>query len=264
MWIEYNDFLLNPDFAEESREAILEFLLKQNTLPWRELHIDMCFDYSAYQQSVQRIPALTIREKLSTPGYKNDLTAQVLLKGFSKNTQKQINRSIKLLEQQGDLQLQIAAMEDKLLWLESIADLHKQQWRPTEWGSGFDNPVFTQFHQSLIKQQSTVLIKLNLNNKALAYGYYFCFNNQVLFYLSAMEKSDDNRIKVGLVLHYKAMQYFAEIGFQEYDFLAGEARYKSSLSDQQYNMTSFCIVKKGLRSSLENALRWLKNRLLAR
>lgn len=261
IWLEYNDFLLQADDREAIRDAMLTSVMTSPLLKIQALTLDMTL-LSADTLDNVGLPFQT----LSSIGYKKDITgratSEMLLQDFSKNTRQQITRSLKRLSQQGRVGLKVCREpQEKLSALPEIRRLHQEQWRANEWGSGFDNGVFDQFHQRLLEHASTQVIMLEIDDKPLAYGYYFCFNKQVLFYLSAMIKSADNRTKVGLSFHALAMTHFAKFGYQSYDFLAGDARYKASLSDTKYELKSYRIYRQNWFNKAVVLLRNIKFRL---
>ena len=228
-----------------------------------KLHFDMTIPFDP-----QTNKNFLVRTKYTSKGYSKSLVPKVDLQGllstFSKNTRRQITTSQRLLQQQGLLELDVIPKGNKNNALAAIAKIHIEQWGQSQWGSGFENNQFTNFHYGMVEQEAVSILKLTLDNKALAYGYYFCFNKRVYFYLSAIHKASDNRIKVGLLFHALAMEYFSNKGYEIYDFLAGEARYKKSLSDQEYLLQSNCFTKNTLLSRTEQWLRELKHKIIKR
>lgn len=263
VWIEYNDFLLRKENAESIRQDMLTHLVHQQEVPWDELYIDMTHQENQFTHS-----ELLKRTTLISIGFQTDfrrLQGKALIESFSKNTQKQLLRSQKLLSKQGNINLIVESNEQqKLTCLQAIAHLHQIQWQHSQWGSGFNNDKFVEFHQKLITEPNSVVVKLMLDEQPLAYGYYLCCNDKVDFYLSAMKKSKDNRIKVGLVLHWLAMEHFFEQGARVYDFLAGDARYKRSLSNIEYEMHSICLYKPRMKLKILQAIRRIKNKMKQR
>jgi len=244
-----------------ARQKLLDFLFNNNQVRCQRLFFDMtmCTQLAGGQH-------FSSRQTLVTSGYKKVLShvsdLDSLLLSLSKNTRQQIRRSLKLLEQSGPVQLDfINGSEQIVRAANTIAKLHINQWQDSEWGSGFNNPYFVSFHQHLMQTKQAEILELRHNDKALAYGYYFCFNKRVLFYLSAMTKHENNQIKIGLVMHILAMLKFAELGYDEYDFLAGDARYKRSLSDSSYDMVSYCLDKNNWLGKTERFFRTLKQKI---
>lgn len=263
-WIEYNDLLIinQPNICQEQvRSDFFNSFWRSAPLGWSQLAVDMTIQ----NQLMATLPYQML--SANSVGYVKKIDGHTdvdaLLSSFKKSTAKQIARSFRHIEKGGLFRfVEVSNSDDLLTELDSVASLHKEQWGTTEWGSGFDNPAFVEFHQKLIVEPEARLFKLQIVETTVAYGYYFCFNNKVLFYLSAMKKHTDNKIKIGLVLHTLAMLHFAKEGFVTYDFLAGEARYKESMADIKYEMNSYSIYRPSVSGKLQYYLRVLKRKLI--
>lgn len=247
-WIEHNTFLLNKDNEQQLAEEICQELVK----------IEQIDDIKIGLSSPDFIHTLNfdgfkIRTELSSPGYLANLdgffTLDDYLASLSKNTRSHIKRSIKLLNEQSPLRLVLAKdAAEKDTVLKSIADLHRVKWRSTVYGSGFDNPCFYQFHRSLIQEQQSAqncrLYSLYQDDIALGHVYLLTHGDRWSFYLSALHFNDDNRIKVGLVIHSLIIEQAIKEGISVYDFLAGEAQYKNSLSNAlPYEQNIYCFYR---------------------
>lgn len=251
VWIEYNDLLFSSKLSELQKSAIRQAAITQNNQEIQEVHFDLTESTSDFS-----------RYKSSTIGYLTflrDGEKEIdLLSTFSRNTRQQIKRSLKLLKEKGEVYL---LTEDKgITFFEALCIKHREQWGKSLWGSGFDNPNFLAFHKALHNGVNTKVLALSINGELLAFGYYFLYKNRVSFYLSAIDKFDDNRIKVGLAFHYLAMTHFQKQGFEIYDFLGGVARYKKSMSNRSYQLHSWYLERKNLFSICKNSLISLKNR----
>jgi CelD/BcsL family acetyltransferase involved in cellulose biosynthesis len=164
----------------------------------------------------------------------------------------------------GPLELNIAhTIEGALDTFSESAEWHRQRWGDTSEGSGFDNPHFVNFHNDLIKQaflrQEIKLIRVTAGKHTLGFLYCFSFHNKIYFYLSSINyEVTDNKLKPGLVMHYMAIQHFESLGYDSYDFLGGEARYKKSLSTVSYPLAMLSINKPTLGYKFEALARCVK------
>jgi hypothetical protein len=247
-WIEHNTFLLHKDYEQQVAAEICQQLSK----------IEQIDDIKIGLSSPDFIDTLNfdgfnIRTELSSPGYLANLagftTLDDYLASLSKNTRSHIKRSIKLLNEQSPLQLVLAKdTTEKDAVLKNIAELHRIKWRSTVYGSGFDNPCFYQFHQELIQDEHSAqncrLYTLYQDDIALGHVYLLTYGDRWSFYLSALHFNADNRIKVGLVIHSLIIEQAIKEGIGVYDFLAGEAQYKNSLSNAQpYEQNIYCFYR---------------------
>jgi CelD/BcsL family acetyltransferase involved in cellulose biosynthesis len=93
--------------------------------------------------------------------------------------------------------------------------------------------------------------------------YNFLFRGRVYAYQSGLAYSPDNRLKPGLVSHDEAMELNRKAGARVYDFLAGEARYKASLSTGVAQLSWVVVQRPRFDFKLEEAIRSLKRRTRA-
>ncbi len=267
IWIEHNDFLLDKQYEESVRNAILDHI-KSQTLPWHELYIGL-----SPQSTINKIGAKlgSYRTVVTSPDYSVDLSTlssrECYLASLSKNTRSQIKRSLKLLNQQGELTLVCAKnLEQKQSFFTQMAQMHQQKWRNTESGSGFDNPSFVAFHKEVIfkdvKNIYTHLFCLSINRESFAYIYILKSADTWNFYLSGVKTHAQNKIKIGLVAHTLVIEQAILAGVKKYAFLAGEARYKHSMSNVvEPEQALVCFYKYPTMLKLQLTLRWLKQKL---
>jgi hypothetical protein len=272
-WIEHNTFLLHKDFEQQLSDEICQELAKNQQID--DIKIGLS---SPDFINTLNIDGFNIRTELSSPGYLANLAGLTCLDDYlaslSKNTRAHIKRSIKLLNQQSPLRLVLATdTTEKNTVLNDIADVHRIKWRSTVYGSGFDNPCFYNFHQGLIQgehsAQNCRLYTLYQDDVALGHVYLLTQGDRWSFYLSALHFNDDNRIKVGLVIHSLVIEQAIKQGIMVYDFLAGEAQYKNSLSNaQSYEQDIYCFYRNKplliIREQLRKFKRIIFGRLFSR
>lgn len=266
VWIEHNDFLLDNRFTVETRQAMIAYVSTE--LKWHECFIGLT-DYDV----LQHFDAMTSNKRIDidSPEYSVDLTSfssvSDYLNSLSKNTKQQIKRSFKLLGQHGQLLLQeILTPEEQISAFKDMSKIHIDKWRKTKFGSGFDNRYFNQFHKTLLHKdpnhQFSTIFCLSLNEQKLAFIYLLKDNDCWYFYLSAIKSFEDNRIKVGLVAHVMIIEDAIKNSIKKYDFLAGDARYKRSLSNQSGSTQQLvCYYRPSALLKFRQKIRTLKWRL---
>ncbi len=267
VWIEHNDFLLDTETADETRAAIIDFL--QYRSGFDELYIGLCSD-KGFDHSV--LAAFKPRNVLAMPTYSVELSSydskDDYLKSLSKNTRSQITRTQRrVVEKYGELQLTLASTPaEKQEYLRETATYHRQRWAASEFGSGFDNDAFIEFHQHLLLNDSSNdvsrLYKLHSAEETFGYIYLLTDADSWKFYLSAIRFDDDNRIKIGLLFHTLVIEQAIAEGVDLYDFLAGEARYKKSLSHIDEKQTMYCFYRPSALTKIREILRTIKRVLL--
>ena len=102
------------------------------------------------------------------------------------------------------------------------------------------------------------MIRVSTNTQVIGILYNFIHKNKVYFYQSGFQYSDDNRLKPGLVTHFLAINLCLEQGLSEYDFLAGDSRYKASLTQDSRKLHWVTIKQNNLKMLSIDVLRIIK------
>jgi CelD/BcsL family acetyltransferase involved in cellulose biosynthesis len=264
IWIEHNDFLLASDIADDVRGIMIKALYNYGN-KYQEVIIGLSSDkvLNSFHQHFSQSSIL-----IESSGYAVDYSSiekSYLQEVLSKNTRSQINRSNKILNQLGDLTFKVVTETDEIQSLyNDIAVIHIARWGNTTEGSGFSNEAFVDFHHQLVNNDKSCTVQvvvLLLDSAPIGYLVNYIYNEKVYFYLSAFSRFSNNKIKVGLTLHEKAIGYYASKGIKSYDFLGGEARYKDSLSNTRYGLALNSFYKKYWLLTTERQLKHLKNKI---
>ncbi|EJI84199.1 hypothetical protein AEST_30330 [Alishewanella aestuarii B11] len=268
IWIEYNDFLLSELAPEATRAAMIACISAELT-DWDEWQINGL----PQQQCPAWLNAsgLSYRLGWEAPCYAVDLVAlrasgKDYLDTLSGNTRYQIRRAIRVSEQQGKLQLeQPNSLEQALGWWQAIKPWHLQRFGANLDGSGFANPDFLAFHQTLITdnwpQGSLELHCLKAGEQVLGYFYNFIHRQRVYFYLAGLAPVADKQQKPGLVGHSLLIAHYAARGLDCYDFMAGDARYKAQLGRNTGKLCQLILQRDSLSLRLEQLARRIKGAL---
>lgn len=234
IWIEYNDVICSQDH-QFCRTALLKYLAKK----------PQCFQFLGINTIAEHwdIESWSIWSTQANSGFSVDLTTDSSSAHFSKNTKSQISRSRNFIEKEyGEIETQWLNASHIETALKEIAVTHIKQWGAHDYGSGFTNDKFVKFHKQLLQQgisEFTHIAKYTAGQHTLGYLYFFTRGKKVYFYLSAINyQNKNNKYKPGLVMHKLALAHFQSLGYTEYDFLAGQARYKTSLSNHDYLLFS--------------------------
>lgn len=191
-------------------------------------------------------------------------SGQSYIETLSKNKRQQIRRSIRKYEANGKLELQAAADGDEAKrMLEHMAALHQETWTGRGRHGSFANSCYTAFHRALIdacfSSGCIFIAKVSSPTAVVGYIYGFIHNKHFLFYQSGLNYANDNKLKPGFVAHYLLINHFAERQLDRYDFLAGDADYKTSLATDTELSYHLVLRKKNLMFRALHA----KNRLAA-
>lgn len=163
-------------------------------------------------------------------------TSTGYLESLSANTRYQIRRSTRRYEEVGPVTLRRAgSVAEALDFLDGLAVLHQASWTSRGRPGAFANEAFRAFHQALIGRAfadgEIDLLLVAAGSQTVGYLYNFRFRGRVHAYQSGFVYGDDPHCKPGLTCHHLAIEYYAAAGMAQYDFLAGEDRYKTSLAN---------------------------------
>jgi len=158
----------------------------------------------------------------------------------SANTRQQIRRSDRFYLQSGPIALQRAgSVVEAHRMLDRMANLHQATWTARGRPGSFARPFFKRFHQALIElalpRGEIDLIQVSCGETVVGILYNFTHAGRSLAYQSGFAyQPGASTAKPGLTCHARAIQDALDAGLDVYDFLAGEDRYKRSLSDRSH------------------------------
>ena len=274
-WVERNGFFgCSAAQFEEHFIEMLEILSTDNT--WDELRLSGLTSSNAREALSQaKRFGLNARLHSEQPSFHIDLQEireqfnGDYLKALSPNTRQQLRRSHRIAESTlGPLSLAAASsMEQALSWFNETGPLHRARWGGTVGESlsgGFDNPAFVRFHESLIRRAFPTggiqYLRLQAGNTVLAYLYNFVSGLNIHFYLSGINYQHEDSLRPGMLAHWQAIESNLKAGKKVYDFLAGEARYKRSLSTFEDRALWLVLQRPRLTLRLEAWARHAKRR----
>lgn len=120
-----------------------------------------------------------------------------------------------------------------------LKHLHQQTWTDRGAPGSFANEFFESFHAKLIHDffagGSIQLLKLTAGTRTVGMLYNFVLQRNVYMYQSGFDYSSmdaPNKQSPGLLAHSLAIQHCLDQGFDRYDFLAGDGRYKQVLANR--------------------------------
>lgn len=266
IWIEYNGFLSGRGYESSVAVACLEHL-KRREPDWDEFVIGAADE--EYVQSISEASGLVSHVRWEAPCFGIDLSSlrssgQSYLDSLSANSRHQIRRSLRLYEQIGAVTLERPKTheEAELVW-GSIAPYHLARWGDKTGESGFANQDFVRFHQHFIrtnwKAGAVDLIVLKAGDEVIAIFYNFLYRNRIYFYLAGIRSETDNRLKPGMLGHALCVEDYLDRGFDFYDFMGGEERYKRQLGVRHQYLVRAGLQRDRWKLRAERAARTIKN-----
>lgn len=269
IWIEYNGFLAERGKEDAVAKACLEHLCR-NMPDWDEFILGAIDADEADRYA--HITGLYKHLRWEAPCFGVDLedlrqTGGEYLGTLSRNTRHQINRTHRLYGQRGEVKLvRPGSVEQALAVFDAIGPRHLERWGSGPDQSGFANPDFVRFHRELIRDQwaegSVDLISVMAGDEEIAFFYNLLHNQVAYFYLGGMAVENDNRLKPGLLGHSLCIEDYRHQGFNYYDFMGGDERYKSNLGHFHRNLVQIALQRPRFKLKLEDVARKARNRWL--
>lgn len=265
IWIEYNGWLTDVSNSEHIGQQMSSYVCHQLG-QWDE------FIIGAIDPEVARKIAdagrLNWHERWAAPCFGVDLNAirhqgQQYLPTLSYNTRYQIRRSERFYQQLGAVALRRPeSTQQALQWFDDIGPLHVKRWGSGIGQSGFANPLFVDFHRDLIEkcwaEGDVDLLALYAGETHVATFYNLVYQNRVYFYLSGIEPITDNKQKPGLLGHSLCIEHYMQQGYDFYDFMGGNERYKTQLGAWHSHLVQVSLQKRRFKFTVEKLGRMVK------
>ncbi|HME21702.1 MAG TPA: GNAT family N-acetyltransferase [Acetobacteraceae bacterium] len=269
--IEYNGFLVDHSWVGKIEAKAIAFLLSAIRVEAHrrdELHLK---NVPAEFENSVLASGFHFREVQRKPSWRIDLAAiraagKRHLDCLSANTRQQIRRSIRLYQKRGRLEIVRARdVPEALEFLDGLKNLHQSYWNSRGEPGAFSYPFFERFQLRLIQTclgHGTVeVLKISAGADAIGYVYNLVYHGHVYQYQTGFLYESDPRLKPGLVSHCLCIDRHLDEGSKVYDFMAGEARYKSNLGEPGPDMLYLLAERPTWPLQLEGALhgvkRWL-------
>jgi Acetyltransferase (GNAT) domain len=236
--IEFNDIICLPANKESVRESLAEFA---NSLDADEVHVSGATQTGLLDQLVPQNTQFDVEldyRKAPFLDMSTATNATEIVNLFSANTRSQIRRTEKHFEKLGKLTVTIAENEFLAIqFFKEMTAMHQEYWTSRGEPGAFKSTHLFNFHQDLITnyfgQGIYRIFKIAIDDQALGYIYGFERFKRFYFYQSGVNYNFERNLKPGLLAHLKVMQALLELGFKEYDFLAGVSQYKRSISNKE-------------------------------
>lgn len=266
--MEYNGFLAAHGLEDSVARAALEWLARnERSCPV----IRLGGIETPLAEIVAEAAAATGREVHvlnETPAPYVDLAAvrasgKDYLEHLSRNSRQALRRSVRYFERQGPLSYQTAQTSaEALQFLSELEQLHQPYWQSRGKAGAFAEPFFKRFHTALINTAFAdghiELARVSANDRPVGYLYNFNWRKTVYAYQSGFVQDKDKMSRPGYVSHYLSVTKACANGENIYDFMAGDRRYKSSLSTAQQPLTWAQIRSPVFVVRLERGLRKIR------
>lgn len=157
-----------------------------------------------------------------------------LLQRLSRNTRAQLRRSDRSYD--APVVAEVASTADQALdWLDRLLPLHVATWAARGVRSGFAEAEVQRFHRALIRRgvpgSVVEMVRVSAGDQVIGYLLNLRAGGRVAAYQGGFDYGAAATAgKPGLTSHAAAIALAWRSGASEYDFLAGDGRYKRSLA----------------------------------
>jgi CelD/BcsL family acetyltransferase involved in cellulose biosynthesis len=230
--VEYNRVLVEPGQRRRFAEALLRELGADRG--WDELTLDgfapedaLPFLLSEPRLTDRLEPCRTVDLRRAGPAGGHVLPI------LPSSARRKVRRSLDVL---GDVETEWAETEDHALdILEELVLLHQTRWTAAGRPGAFASRRVASFHRELVARLlprgAVILFRIRARSGTVGCLYHFVERDRVLFYQSGFSPFENDRaVTSGFVTHALCMQSCFDRGLVEYDFLAGQSRYKDDLA----------------------------------
>ena len=264
--IEYNEILHDPDYHDDVHYSFIEFL-GCSGLNFDELRINaaeagafhnlnkLCTGFGLNLIEEETSKACCTRLK----DYDGDPDNYIA--SLSKSKREQIRRSIKYFSQFGEPVLEFAAGRDECLeFFHKLGELHQRAWNARGRSGAYASQSWVDFHSRLITDypDRVQLIRISYGSHLLGYLYNLIDRKVAYSIQSGFNYTADKNDRPGIVSHFMVTNDYIRSALQRYEYLAGDAQYKRSLSNAHRQFSWYLVQKKNLKMRIENAALRLK------
>ncbi len=263
IFVEYNGFLAAARHLPEVSLAFQAFLADRR---WSKLHLPgVAGAGSGWGQSGRFAVAETIRAAPFADLDELRRTKRAYLESRSSNFRQQVRRSLRLFEERGPVILERASSLDEARAIfDELKHLHQLSWQSRGRPGAFAVAFFERFHRALLEESWPAnridLLRLRVGDTVTGCLYNFIQGGEVYAYQSGFIRESDPRCKPGLVAHVLAAEHYLAAGFNRYLLLAGDSRYKTSLSSGEDRLRWLVIRRAGWVRRTARAVRSIVRR----
>lgn len=181
---------------------------------------------------------------------------------LSANARAQMRRSDRLIAEAGAIAAQEATTAaEASRFLDELIALHAARWDGRGEGGAFATPFLRRFHatlvQRLLARGTLEMLRVTAGGSLVGVLYNLRHRGMASAYQSGWAAVEDRQRKPGLACHHQAIRRALARGDRGYDFLAGEARYKTSLANATRDLAWATVVP---QLSLRGVVARLKRR----
>lgn len=141
-----------------------------------------------------------------------------------------------------------------------LHDLHRQRWQADGSNGVFAAPRFVAFHDDfmarILKSDQLELRWLTLDGRPISAFYGFRQGSKLYYYQAGRDIDVPNKVRLGIVILLGVIKDAIAAGLHEFDFLAGQAQYKTLFTETTRPLVDLRVARPTLREGVRRALKW--------
>lgn len=253
--VEYNQLCVGREHRGEFARLLIESVRTRRG--WDELHLDgFAPAHAAALLAVDRRFTRDVRE--SRVLELDDDTPDLIDRLPSRSARASVRRSLKGL---GSYTVEWASTVPEALTLfTELKSLHQRRWTSRGEPGAFSSSRFCAFHDDIIERwipagRAAVIGVRAADGVLVAALYGFVERGTFQYYQGGFRIHEDSKIRPGYAGHYLAACEARDRGLIGYEFLAGDARYKTQLSTSGKELVWAIVSRRTPRGLLIGLLR---------
>ena len=238
-------------------EVVLPMMAEDTGLPDRLVEAFRAAGYVADAKVVSGAPYIPL-----------PATWKAYLDGLTSSGKRNMERALKAFDKWSDNTTElecISTAADLEKGKAILTSLHHQRWSADDQTGVFRSPLFTGFHdemmRTLAERGELELLILRARSEPIAVIYSMLWAGKVYAYQTGRRTDTPSNVRPGVVVFGLAIRRAIEQGRREFDLLADEAFYKSQLTPHtrklvQVRATRRCVVEMIRRVGVACAAKW--------
>jgi hypothetical protein len=207
----WSEWMLNVIKAANVNAMITEVI----PVTWGDEWLQQSKNLTSVKTNIERGAVLDLRGALV---FSSSIKRQ--LKQTTRYAQERYN-SVLSLHEVHDIEKQDIVMRHNA-W-------HRKKWAGTSTPSGFENPSFFSTIKEWVKSDAIKVFVAEVDGQVLGFNIVLTQGKWAGYYLSSLAPGESNHWHVGVWMHVQIAQCLQREGYNFYDFMAGDARYKTQL-----------------------------------
>lgn len=262
--VEYNDLLARPAYKTAFQEQLLSYVLRDKS--WGTFCLDG-FTPATLHGFLQDLPGFETHYR-DSPYYDLRATRERgcdILEPLGRSTRQNLRR---LLRKYDEVDCEWAeSAEQAHDILAELTELHQARWQSAGHAGAFHSPRFRAFQRAVVEaafqepaeRRRVVLFRVRQQGETIGCLMHLVDGRRLLGYLTGFVDFHA-KPSPGLVSHALVMQAALQRGYDSYDFLVGDFRYKANLSTNVNQLVWATWTRTTLQSRTIAIARKLKRR----